>query len=155
MNEYENSKHPSDSEVIMTELVLPDDTNLLGNLLGGKIMHWIDIAAALAASKHSNKAVATVVVDNIEFRHPIKLGSIVTFKAKLIWVGRTSMEVKIKVYGEDFKNSKKVLTNMAYFTFVALDEDGNPVPVPRLIPVTEEEKEDYQKAEMKRKKRLS
>jgi acyl-CoA hydrolase len=147
-------KTPSASQVEMTELVLPNDTNLLGNLLGGRLMHWIDIAGAMAASRHSNRVVATVALDSLDFRHPIRMGEMVTLKAKLVWTGRTSMEVMVRVYGENLKTGNTILTNKARITFVALDENGRPVPVPPLIPETEEEKKDYANAVLKREKRL-
>jgi acyl-CoA hydrolase len=147
-------KPPSASQVEMTELVLPNDTNLLGNLLGGRLMHWIDIAGAMAASRHSNKVVATVALDSLDFRHPVHMGEIVTLKAKLVWTGRTSMEVIVRVYGENLKTGNTILTNKARITFVALDENGKPVPVPPLMLETEEEKKDYVDAQLKREKKL-
>lgn len=149
------SKEPSKSYVEMTELVLPDDTNLLGNLLGGRLMHWMDIAGALSASKHSNKVVATASVDNIEFNHPIKLGEMVILKAKVIFTGRTSMDLKIDVYSENVKTGKRIYTNKAYMVFVALDDKGKPSPVPTLKPITDQEIEDYEFGLKKRKERLS
>lgn len=148
-------KTPSESAVEMTELVLPNDVNLLGNLLGGRLMHWIDIAGAMAASRHSNKIVATVALDSLDFRHPVRVGQFVILKAKLTWVGRTSMEVKVDVFGEDFKTGEIIQTNKAYVTFVALDENGRPTPVPPLIPETEEEKKDYVEAQKRREERLA
>ncbi|AUS98244.1 acyl-CoA thioesterase [Clostridium thermosuccinogenes] len=148
-------KTPRESQVEMTELVLPNDTNLLGNLLGGKLMHWIDIAGAMAASRHSNRVVATVAVDSLDFRHPARMGELVTLKAKLTWVGRTSMEVTVNVYAENVKTGAIIKTNKAYMTFVALDDEGKPTPVPPLIPETDEEKEDYLKAEKRRNERLA
>jgi len=85
-------KSPRESIVEMTELVLPNDTNMLGNLLGGKLMHLVDVAGAMAAQRHSNKIVVTAAIDSVEFKHPVKAGEIVTLKAKVTWVGRTSME---------------------------------------------------------------
>lgn len=146
-------KTPAESQVEMTELVLPDDTNLLGNLLGGRLMHWLDIAGALAASRHSNKVVATAAVDNIEFNNPVRLGEIVVLKAKITWVGRTSMEVKINVFSENVKTGKRKITNKAYIVFVALDENEKPAPVPKLIPVSEEEKKDFKEAQNRKCKR--
>lgn len=145
-------KTPKESEVEMTELVLPNDTNLLGNLLGGRLMHWIDIAAAMAASRHSNKVVATRVMEQIDFRIPIHMGDIVILKAKLVWTGKTSMRVLVKVFREDLKNGKKSLTNEAFLTFVALGEEKLPALVPALLPETEEEKALFQNEEEKRKK---
>jgi len=147
-------KTPSESQVEMTELVLPNDTNLLGNLLGGRLMHWIDIAGAMAASRHSNKVVATVAVDSLDFRHPARMGEMVILKAKLTWVGRTSMEVIVKAYAENIKTGSIILTNKAYITYVALDDEGRPTPVPPLIPETDEEKKEYMEAELRRAERL-
>lgn len=147
-------KTPSESQVEMTEMVLPNDTNLLGNLLGGRLMHWIDIAGAMAASRHSNRIVATVAVDSLDFRHPARMGELVILKAKLTWVGRTSMEVIVKVYAENIKSGNVIMTNKAYLTYVALDEAGRPVQVPPLIPETEEEKKDFIEGEQRRNERL-
>lgn len=148
-------KRPELSAVEMTELVLPNDTNLLGNLLGGRLMHWIDIAGAMAASRHSNKTVATAALDSLDFRHPARMGEIVILKARLTWTGRTSMEVKVSAYAENLKTGSIILTNTAYITFVALDESGRPSPVPPLLLQTEEEKRNYAEAELRRKERLA
>ncbi|HHV30231.1 MAG TPA: acyl-CoA thioesterase [Clostridium sp.] len=147
-------KSPSLSQVEMTELVLPNDTNLLGNLLGGRLMHWIDIAGAMAASRHSNRIVATVALDSLDFRHPARMGELVMLKAKLTWVGKTSMEVKVTAYAENLKTGSVILTNQAYITFVALDSEGKPTPVPPLILETEEEKREFEEAEARRAERL-
>jgi acyl-CoA hydrolase len=147
-------KSPSMSQIEMTQLVLPNDTNVLGNLLGGRLMHWIDIAEAMAASRHSNKVVATVALDSLDFRHPVRMGEFVILKAKLTWVGRTSMEVTVSVFAENYETGSVIQTNKAYITYVALDHDGNPTPVPSLLPETEEEKKDYMEAEQRRNERL-
>lgn len=147
-------KSPSMSQIEMTQLVLPNDTNVLGNLLGGRLMHWIDIAGAMAASRHSNKVVATVALDSLDFRHPVRMGEFVVLKAKLTWVGRTSMEVTVSVFAENYETGSVIQTNKAYITYVALDHDGNPTPVPSLLPETEEEKKDYMEAEQRRNERL-
>jgi len=144
------TKTAKESEVIMNELVLPNDTNLLGNLLGGRLMHWMDIAGALAASRHSNRVVATVYMESLDFRHPIKVGQLVQLKAKLVWTGRTSMQVKIKVYAEDLQTGEIIKTNQAYMTYVALDDTGRPVEVPKLVPENEEEQMEWLKAEERR-----
>jgi acyl-CoA hydrolase len=149
-----NGKTPSESQVEMTELVIPNDTNLLGNLLGGKLMHWIDIAGAMAASRHSNRTVATVALDSLDFRHPIHMGELIILRAKLTWAGRTSMEVTVKAYGENTKTGEVTQTNKAYLTFVALDDDGKPTAVPLLILETDEEKKDFHEAEVRREERL-
>ncbi len=133
---------------------MPNDANQLGNLHGGRLMQWIDIAGALAASRHANRVVATVALDSLDFRHPIRVGELVRLKAKLTWVGRTSMEVKVVVYGENLMSGEVTLTNKAYITYVALDDEGKPTPVPILIPETEEEKKDYVEGELRRTERL-
>ncbi len=147
-------KKPSESEVETTELVLPNDTNILGNLLGGRLMHWIDVSGAMAASRHSNKVVATVALDSLDFRHPSRMGELVILKAKLTWVGNTSMEVTVKAYTENIISGDTILTNKAYITFVALDGDGKPSVVPALNPETDEEKKDFKDAETRRNERL-
>ncbi len=131
---------PEESAVTMTELVLPAQTNLLGNLLGGQLMHLMDIAGALTCRRHSGKEVATVAVDSIEFRRPVKLGEIVTIHSRMIWAGRTSMKVKLEVGTEDTRHHISHLTNTAFFTYVSLDDDGRPSPTPPLLPQTDTEK---------------
>lgn len=154
MDDIIKGKTPKETEIVMNQLVLPNDTNILGNLLGGTLMHWIDLAGAMAATKHARKTVATVVVDSIEFRHPARMGEIVTLNAKLTWVGKTSMETIVNAYVENPITGKVVLANRAFFTFVALDENGLPTPVPPLIPESDEEKEMYCEAEERRVQRL-
>lgn len=147
-------KTPNASYTVMNELVLPNDTNTLNNLRGGKILHWMDIAAAIAAQKHSNKIVVTASVDSVSFKEPIRLGDIVTIEAKVTRAFNTSMEVYIKVSAENIPEKIKYLSNDAYYTFVALDARMSPVPVPGLKPVTDEEKEQYEKALRRRQVRL-
>ena len=150
-----SSKYIKDSIVTMTELVLPQHTNQLGNLLGGQLMHWIDICAALAASKHSGKVCVTASVDNIDFRKPIKLGDVVTLSASVNRVFSTSMEVGVKVIAENFTKGKNLHTNSAYLTFVGVDENGKPVKAFEIIPETDEEKRRYSDALQRREQRLS
>jgi len=140
-------KKPSISEVEMTELVLPNDANILGNLLGGRLMHWIDIAAAIAASRHCNKAVVTRAMESLDFKKPVHVGDIVILKAKLIWTGRTSMKIMVKVFSENLKTGQTMQTNEAFLTFVAVDDNAKPVPVPALLPDTVEEIFMFQKQE--------
>ena len=149
-----NNKSPQDSTVEMTELVLPNDTNLLGNLLGGRLMHWMDIAGGMSASRYANKVVVTAAVDNLIFHHPIKLGELVNLKAIVTWTGRTSMEILVNVIAENTLTGEKKLANEAFFTFVALDEDGRPCLVPGLLPKTEGEKTLNKEAIKRRTKRL-
>ena len=144
----------SESVTIMTELVLPNDTNVFGNLMGGRLMYWMDIAAALSAQKHCNSAVVTASVDNISFENPIKLGNVVHIQAKISRAFNTSMEIHLKVWGEDLKKQHKYKSNEAYYTFVALDPDNKPIPVPELITETEEEKKLYEGALRRRQIRL-
>lgn len=149
------SKKISASVVTMTELVLPNHTNQLGKLLGGQLMHWIDICAAISASKHNNRVCVTASVDRIDFHHPIKLGDAVTLIASVNRVFNTSMEVGVKVYAENFKEGKQLHTNTAYLTFVSVDADGKPVKALEAIPETEDEKRRYDEALRRRDNRLS
>jgi len=148
------TKHPQDTHVIMSELVLPNDTNTLGNLMGGRLMHWMDIAAAIAAQKHCNCPVVTASVDNVSFNNPIKLGNLLTIEARLTRSFNTSMEVYLKVWGEDLSAQYKYLTNEAYLTFVALDPHGKPRKVPQIVPQTEEEQKFFDGALRRRQIRL-
>ncbi len=145
----------SASRVEMTEMVLPNDANRLGNLLGGRLMHMIDIAAAIAASRHTNRVCVTASVDELHFHHPIKIGEVVTLKASVNRAFRTSVEVGVRVSKEDLLTGERKHTNSAYLTFVAIDDDGHPVPVPRLKPVSKEEKRRYRDAARRREQRLS
>jgi acyl-CoA hydrolase len=147
-------KTPQESFVSMTELVLPNDTNTLNNLMGGRLMHWMDIVSAIAAQKHANRVVVTASVDNISFRHPIQLGNVVTLKARVTRAFNSSMEVRIDVEAEDIPAGKKFSSNSAYFTFVAVDQNGRPIDVPEVEPDTAEEKELYAGALRRRQLRL-
>ena len=147
-------KTPQDSVVVMTELVLPNDTNLYGNLMGGRLMYWMDIAAALSAGKHCNAPVVTASVDNISFESPIKLGNVVHIEAKVTRAFNTSMEVHMNVWGEDFTHQYRYKSNEAYYTFVALDPNRKPRPVPVLTPQTEEETKLFDGALRRRQLRL-
>ena len=145
----------SDSVVTMTELVLPHHTNQLGNLLGGQLMHWIDICAALSSSKHSQRVCVTASVDNIDFHHPIKLGNVVTLVASVNRVFNTSMEVGVKVFTENYIEGKKFHTNSAYLTFVAVDNEVKPVKTIEITPESDEEKRRYKEALERRQSRLN
>jgi len=148
------AKKPTDSLIIMTEIVLPNDTNVFGNLMGGRLMYWMDIAAALAAQKHCNAPVVTASVDNISFESPIKLGNAVHIEAKITRAFNTSMEIYLKVWGEDLMQQYKYKSNEAYYTFVALGADKKPIPVSQLIPETNEEKKLFDGALRRRQLRL-
>jgi acyl-CoA hydrolase len=148
------NKKASESIIVMTELVLPNDTNSFGNLMGGRLMYWMDIASALAAMKHSGAPVVTASVDNISFKNPIKLGNVVHIEAKVTRAFTTSMEVHIKVWGENVIQQSKYKSNEAYFTFVALDANSKPQPVHQVIAETPSEKELFEGALRRRQLRL-
>jgi len=147
-------KFPRESFVSMTELVLPNDTNTLNNLMGGRLMHWMDIVSAIAAQKHSNRIVVTASVDNISFKHPIRLGNVVTLRAKVTRAFQSSMEIRIDVDAEDVPSARKFESNAAYFTFVALDAEGKPTDVPEIEPETDDERAMYEGALRRRQLRL-
>ncbi len=137
------------------ELVLPNDANPLGNLLGGKVMHLIDIIGGIAAHRHSRSPVVTVAVDNLDFRYPIRVGELVVLRAHITRAFRTSMEVEVKVYREDYLTGHRQQTNSAFVTYVALDPTAKPQEVPPLIPHTREEKRRYREALARREQRLA
>jgi acyl-CoA hydrolase len=147
-------KKVNESQVTMTELVLPNHTNQLGKLLGGQLMHWIDICAAICASKHNNRVCVTASVDRIDFIHSINLGDTVTLFSSINRVFNTSMEVGVKVFSESFKVGKRLHTNTAYLTFVSVDSDGKPVKAIDAVPETSEEKRRYEQALQRRDRRL-
>src|SRR5688572_22891383 len=149
-----STKTSKESAVTMTELVLPNDTNTFGNLMGGRLMYWMDIAAALAAMKHCGEPVVTASVDNISFENPIRLGNVVHIEARVSRSFNTSMEVYMKVWGEDALRQYKYKSNEAYYTFVALDQFGKPHAVPALVPESEEDKKLFEGALRRRQLRL-
>jgi len=148
------SKKTSESFIVMNELVQPNDTNHFGNLLGGRLMYWMDLAGAMAAMKHCNKLCMTASVDNLSFKKPIKLGNLVHIEARVSRAFHTSMEIHLRVWGEDILDQYTYLTNEAYFTFVALDQQNRPIEVPALITENEEEKHIYDGALRRRQLRL-
>ena len=143
-------KYPSDSFTLMNEIVLPNDTNTLGNLMGGRLLHWMDICAAIAAQKHSHHIVVTAAVDSVSFKESIRLGDVVTLKA---YVSRAYNSF-IEVFAENVPSGGRVKSNEAYYTFVALDGRNKPVTVPELTPQTEEEVLKYEGALRRRQVRL-
>ena len=147
-------KKASESFIIMNELVLPNDTNTFGNLMGGRLMYWMDIAASMSAAKHCNMPCMTASVDNLSFKNPIKLGNLVHIEAKMSRAFHTSMEIHLKVWGEDLQQQYRYESNEAYFTFVALDPNGKPRPVPALTPETPEEIKVFDGALRRRQLRL-
>lgn len=147
-------KSPKESFTIMNELVLPNDTNTLNNLMGGRLLHWMDIAAAISAQKHCNRIVVTASVDNVSFKQPIKLGDVITIEAKVTRAFNTSVEVRLDVWAENIPSGSRAKSNEAYYTFVALDQDGKTIPVPELKPETRDEIELYDGALRRRQLRL-
>jgi len=149
-----SSKKVSESVITMTELVLPNNTNQLGKLLGGQLMHWIDVCAALCALKHNQKVCVTASVDRIDFHHPINLGDAVSLTASMNRVFNTSMEIGVKVYSESFREGIRVHTNTAYLTFVSVNKEGRPVKAIKAVPETEDEIRRYEEALQRRENRL-
>ncbi|MFC3414461.1 acyl-CoA thioesterase [Algoriphagus hitonicola] len=147
-------KFAKESATIMTEMVLPNDTNTLNNLMGGRLMHWMDVVAAIAAQKHSNRIVVTASADSISFKQPIALGNVVTLQSKVTRAFNSSMEVFIEVSAEDIPASKKTITHRAFFTFVAVDQNGKPIEIPEVVPETAEEIELFDGALRRRQLRL-
>lgn len=137
------SKTARESLAVITEMVLPNDTNTLGNLMGGRLLHWMDIASAIAAHRHCGRVVVTASVNNVSFNQPIRLGEIVTMEAKVSRAFTSSMEVFIDVWVENNTTGEKKKCNEAIYTFVAVDQLGNPINVPQLVPETDEEKKRY------------
>ena len=148
------TKTPKESETIMTELVLPNDTNTLNNLMGGRLLHLMDIAAAITAQKHSNRIVVTASVDNVSFKEPIKLGDVVTIKANVTRSFNSSMEIRLDVWAENIPSATKYKSNEAFYTFVAVDQTGRPIPVPTIVPENEEEQTLFDGALRRRQLRL-
>ena len=147
------SKTPKESLTIQTHIVLPNDTNTLGNLFGGQLLQWMDMVSSIAAHRHCKRVVVTASVNNVSFNNPIKHASLVTLEAKVSRAFNTSMEVFIDVWVEDPVSGEKVKSNEAIYTFVAVDQNGSPLPVPELVPETEEEKKRFEAA--LRRKQLS
>jgi acyl-CoA hydrolase len=145
------SKTPSESAIEMREMVMPGDTNPHGTIFGGKIMSWMDIAAAMCASRHCENPVVTVHISDIDFISPIKVGSHVVIKTSVNYVGKTSMVIGVKVESENPYTGQVRKTTKAYLTFVAVDEFGKPIPVPALTPETEDEKRRYDNAQKRKK----
>jgi len=147
-----NGATPADTEVTMTQLVLPTDTNTLGNLLGGRLLYWVDIVAALAATRLVRKHVATVSLESMDFRLPVGKGEMVMLTARVIWTGRTSLKVRVVVTAENMFTGVVVHTNTALLTFVAMDEGGRPCQVSQIRPATEEDITYYNEAQAKYEK---
>ncbi len=151
---FGRKKTPKESFTSTTQFVLPNDTNTLNNLMGGQLMHWMDLVGAICAQKHSNRIVVTASVDTISFKEPTRLGEVVTLEAKVTRSFNTSMEIHIIAWSEDVPGQHCRKTNEAFFTFVAVDQIGRPIPVPEVQPETEEEVKLYEGALRRRQVRL-
>jgi len=148
-------RKPSDSMTRMTEMVLPNDTNILGNLMGGRLMHFMDIATAIAAGRHSSRVVVTASVDSVEFRSPVRLGEVITLIARVTRAFNSSMEVLVDVFAENPMTGQRRHCNTAFFTFVAVDQAGNPLPVNQLQPENDFEQVLFEGALKRRELRLA
>ena len=137
------------------ELALPNDANGLGHVLGGKVMHLVDLAGAMAAMRHARRPVVTASVDHMNFLYPVRIGQLIILRSAVNRVFQTSMEVGVRVLVEDLLNGVQQHTSSAYLTFVALDEQGKPSPIPPVIPETEEEKRRFDEAGERREYRLA
>lgn len=138
-----------------SEIALPNDANPLGNLLGGHVMHLVDLAGAIAATRHARAPVVTASVDYMTFLHPVHIGQLLLLKSSVNRAFRTSMEVGVKVWVEDLRSGERKHTSSAYLTFVALGPDGKKVPIPPVLPETEEEHRRYREAGARREMRLA
>ena len=148
-------KRASESETEMVQVVLPNDANPLGFILGGTVMHLIDIAGAITAGRHSRSPVVTAAVDGLQFLHPIKVGDLIVLKARITCVFKTSIEVEVDVFSEQTVTGNRRLTSHAFLTFVAIGKDGQPVAVPDLILETDEDRRVCGEAEARRAERLA
>lgn len=146
--------HPSETRCEMTQIVMPGQCNALGTVFGGQVMAWIDICAAVAAQRFTQMPVVTAAMDSLIFRAPIQNGQVAVLQAMVNWAGRTSLEVGVRVEAEDTLAGVRTHTSTAYLTFVALDADRRPVPVPELVPQTETEMRRFQAAIERRRIRM-
>jgi acyl-CoA hydrolase len=150
----QNGKPVNESVITMTEMIMPNDTNPIANLMGGNLLRWMDIAGGICAGKHSGAYVVTASVDYVSFKQPIRLGDVITITACVTRAFHTSMEIYIEVISASIKGDHVRKCNDAFFTFVAIDENGSPIPVRPVIAQTDIEKERYQAAQKRRELRL-
>ena len=147
-------KHADESATEMVQVVLPNDANPLGFILGGSVMHLIDIAGAIACHRHTRTRVVTVAVDDLQFLHPIKVGDLIILKARVTCTFTTSLEVRVEVYSEEALTGRQLQTSNAFLTFVAIAGNGERVPVPPLITTTDDERRVCEEAHARRNERL-
>ena len=148
------AKKPSESATEMVQVVLPNEANPLGYILGGTVMHLIDIAGAIACHRHTRSLLVTAAVDGLQFLHPIKVGDLIILKAQVTAVWKTSLEVEVEVFSEETLTGRRCLTSRAYLTFVAIDRDNRRVPIPRLILESDDERRRAAEANERRAARL-
>ena len=150
-----DAKKVSESKTIMTEMIMPNDTNPIGNLMGGNLLRWMDIVAGICAGKHAEEHVVTASVDHVSFQLPINLGDVITITASVTRAFNTSVEVYVEVFAANVKGHNNRRSNHAYFTFVAMDEDKHkPVSMRKVLPLTREEQQLYDGALRRRELRL-
>jgi len=149
------AKRASDSDTEMVQVVLPNDANPLGFILGGTVMHLIDIAGAIACHRHTRTLLVTAAVDDLQFLHSIKVGDLIILRAHVTCVFTTSLEVQVDVFSEETLTGKRQLTSRAFLTFVAIDRDGVRIPIPPLRVETDEEKKVCEQAQARRAERLA
>jgi acyl-CoA hydrolase len=147
-------RHPRESEAVMSELMMPQHANIMGNVFGGVLLSLVDRAAAVAAIRHARRPCVTVSVDKVNFREPIRVGELVTALARVNFTGHSSMEIGVKVIAENVLTGEKRHTNSCYLTYVALDDKGNPTQVPPVVPETPDEKRRYDRAAKRRATRV-
>jgi acyl-CoA hydrolase len=147
-------RNPNESETVMSELMMPHHANVMGNVFGGVILSLVDHVAAVCAIRHSRKQCVTVSVDKVDFREPIHVGELITAMARVNFAGRTSMEVGVKIVAENVISGEQRHTNSCYVTYVALDDTGQPTPVPPVVPKTADEKRRYDRAAQRRATRV-
>ena len=149
-----HSRHPGESETVMSELMMPQHANIMGNVFGGVILSLVDRVAAVCAIRHARRQCVTVSVDRVDFREPIHVGELITAYARVNFAGRTSMEVGVKIMAENVLSGEQRHTNSCYVTYVALDDNGQPVQVPQIAPQTADDKRRYDRAAKGRANRL-
>ena len=149
------AKKVSESRTVMTEMIMPNDTNPIGNLMGGNLLRWMDIVGGICAGKHCEAYVVTASVDHVSFQKPIRLGDVITIEATVTRAFNTSVEIAVEVYAADIKGGQNRRSNNAFFTFVAIDDEHKkPIKVPQLLPLTSEEEKLYESALRRRELRL-
>jgi acyl-CoA hydrolase len=150
----EPAKKPSESQTETVQVVLPNDANPLGYILGGTVMHLIDIAGAIACHRHTRSLLVTAAVDGLQFLHPIKVGDLIILRARVTAAWTTSLEVEVEVFSEEIVTGVRRMTSLAYLTFVAIDRDNQRVRIPRLILETDADRQKAREAEIRRAARL-